>query len=226
MKNNTNVSESVLGWFYLFFHVFLLSPLAHWLNTQLPAAMNESWLSLFSYGFSFLILVMIFHAFLTTAAGNASKNGPQWLRAVALGFCIYYTSSAMMDLFLPNWFSEYKQISNATLISLMKLEFLPMVIGVVVLVPFVEEILYRGIMFRTLFNWNKTAGYVAAIVIYAGIHIMAYANESDPFTLFVYFLQFLPAGFTLAWTYANSDNIFAPIVIHIIINAMGVFSMR
>jgi membrane protease YdiL (CAAX protease family) len=172
------------------------------------------------------MLLMICHSFLASAATHSTKNSPQWLRAVSLGFCIYYTSTALMDIIMPAWFSEYKQVYNATLVTMMELDFIPMSIGVIFLVPFVEEILYRGILFRTLYNWNKTMGYVASIIIYAGFHIMAYAGGNDPSTLLMCFLQFLPAGFTLAWTYVNSDNIFAPITIHVIMNAMGVFAMR
>lgn len=226
MKNNMNVSESVLGWFYLFFHIFLLPYLARWANTQLPAPMSNAWLSLFYHGISFMVLLMICHNFLATAASNTTKSGAQWLRAVCIGFCIFYTCNAMMDFFLPRWFDEYMKVNNATLESLMKLDFLPMSIGVIFLAPIVEEILYRGILFRTLFNWNKTAGYVIATMIYAAIQIIAYAGGSDPFTLFLFFLQFIPSGFALAWTYANSDNIFAPIFIHMVMNAMGVYTMR
>ena len=39
-------------------------------------------------------------------------------------------------------------------------------------------------------------------------------------------LQYLPAGLCLAWSYAKSDTIFAPILIHALVNAWGIYEMR
>ena len=36
------------------------------------------------------------------------------------------------------------------------------------------------------------------------------------------FLQYLPAGLCLAWAYTKADTIFAPILIHAIINAVSI----
>jgi membrane protease YdiL (CAAX protease family) len=226
MKNNMNVSETVLGWFYLLFHLCLLPYVMRWVNSQLPEPLSEAWLSLLSYGFSALFLMMICHSFLATAGSNMTKNASGWLRAVALGFCIYFTSDAMMDLFMSNFHPEFARVTDSTLVTLTKLEFLPMALGVIFLVPFVEEMLFRGLIFRTLFTQSKSLGYVVATIIYAFMHITGYMDDYEPFSLFLCFLQFVPAGFTLAWTYANSDNILAPITIHVIINTMGVAAMR
>ena len=40
------------------------------------------------------------------------------------------------------------------------------------------------------------------------------------------FLQYIPAGIALAWSWKRSGNIFSPILMHITINALGILSMR
>ena len=40
------------------------------------------------------------------------------------------------------------------------------------------------------------------------------------------FLQYLPAGLSLAWAYTKSDTIFAPIAIHACINLVAIGGLR
>ena len=44
--------------------------------------------------------------------------------------------------------------------------------------------------------------------------------------LFLSFLQYVPAGLCLAWSYEKADSIWAPILIHIAVNQMGNLAMR
>ena len=45
-------------------------------------------------------------------------------------------------------------------------------------------------------------------------------------TLLLCFLQYLPAGYCLAWCYANTGTIVTPILMHMIVNAYGISAMR
>ena len=40
------------------------------------------------------------------------------------------------------------------------------------------------------------------------------------------FVQYLPAGLILAWSYEKSNTILTPIAIHTVINAIGIYAMR
>ena len=40
------------------------------------------------------------------------------------------------------------------------------------------------------------------------------------------FVQYLPAGLMLAWSYEKSNTIVTPILIHTVINAIAIYSMR
>ena len=39
-------------------------------------------------------------------------------------------------------------------------------------------------------------------------------------------LQYLPAGLCLAWSCIRGQTIFAPIVIHALVNAVGIYRLR
>ena len=99
-------------------------------------------------------------------------------------------------------------------------------IGVVILVPLVEEVLYRGLIFRNLYRSSQTAAYLVSMAAFAAIHVLGYIGSESVTTLVLCFLQYLPAGLCLAWTYTKADNIFAPIVVHAIVNAVAIGALR
>ena len=226
MKNNMTVSESVLGWIYLFFQLFLLTPMLGWINERLPTPLNNAWLTFVAHCISFILLTLICHNYLGNAANNFSKDAMPCLTALALGFCIYYTCTNLLTKYMDSFFPHFFNVNDSNISALLKLDFIPMSIGTIFLVPFIEEVLYRGIIFRGVYNRNQALGYILSTLIFSSVHLLGYADSNEPFALFLSFLQYLPAGYTLAWTYVNSDNIFAPIMLHMIINAMGVYSMR
>ena len=56
--------------------------------------------------------------------------------------------------------------------------------------------------------------------------MVGYIGSADLITLCLCFMQYLPAGITLAWAYEKADTIAAPMLIHIMINLIGTTAMR
>ena len=98
--------------------------------------------------------------------------------------------------------------------------------GTVLLVPVAEEALYRGLIFGQIYNRNRLAAYIISSVVFAAIHVISYIGLYEPIHLMLCLLQYLPAGLCLGWAYANSDTIWAPILMHITINQISILSMR
>jgi membrane protease YdiL (CAAX protease family) len=101
-----------------------------------------------------------------------------------------------------------------------------MLIGVVFLVPVTEEMLYRGLIFRELLHTSKAAAYLVSMAAFAAIHVLGYIGSYDIGRLVLCFIQYLPAGLCLAWAYAKSDSLFAPVLIRALINAYTVSKLR
>ena len=91
----------------------------------------------------------------------------------------------------------------------------------VILVPLVEEVLYRGLIFRNLYRSSQVAAYLVSMAAFAAIHVLAYIGSESVTTLVLCFLQYLPAGLCLAYAYRKSDTILAPILMHIAINQVA-----
>ena len=101
-----------------------------------------------------------------------------------------------------------------------------LVMALVLLVPVVEEAIYRGVIFRGIANRNPFLGYGVSMLLFAAIHIAGYIGQYDTLTLAICLVQYLPAGLILAWAYEKSGTIWCSILIHMTVNQMGMLLAR
>ena len=94
----------------------------------------------------------------------------------------------------------------------------PMVISVVFVAPFIEEILFRKLLCGVCTETCKLSKWVAiavSTVIFALIHVADIEN-------LIFIFQYLPLAFVITYSYFHSENIFVPIGIHFLNNLASV----
>ena len=218
--------ERLLGWCYMLLSVFVLPLALSLINVYLPKPMSETVLNLIYFGLNFVCVVAIFHRFLWTSLKTAAANPWRCLRFAALGFALYYLSFSILDYGIRLIDPKFSNVNDAA-VSVLAQEYQTlMTLATVFLVPVAEETFYRGLLFQGLHSKNRVAAYVLSMALFSAIHIIGYVGLYDWGTLFLCFLQYLPAAFFLAWAYEKTDTIVAPILIHIAINQIGVLAMR
>lgn len=218
-------AETWLGWGYLLFQVFLLPTLLVMANTALHSPLGSAWINFIYFCMNFLAVLVIFRRFLGHSLTHLGGNFLKCLKGAFLGFCVYYVTTMALNHLIVSLYPGFSNVNDANVASLTRLDSVPMIIGTVLLVPVAEEVLYRGVVFRTLYSVNHTLGYVLSAMIFCAVHVMGYIGTTDPLTLGLCFLQYIPAALCLAWAYTEADNIFAPILIHIAVNTMGILAL-
>lgn len=214
--------ETIGGFIYLAFELICLSGILSWINGQLDHPLNKAELNFVFYLVNFIAILLIFHDFLGRGLKQVTQHPAIFCQAVILGIVAYYAchwaTTWIIRYFVPG-FSNYNDKAIAGMLSG---NFFLMTVGTVILVPPVEECLFRGLIFRNLYGKSRWAAYIVSILVFAIIHIIGYIGTYTPAQLLMAFLQYLPAGLCLAWTYTKADTIFAPIVMHGIINAVAI----
>ena len=165
-------------------------------------------------------------AFLGSSLQQATRYPIDVLQAVILGLAAYYASSFCIMQVIPLLAPGFSNYNDEAIFAMNRGSDFLLVIGTVVLVPPVEECLYRGLVFRNLYGKSKWAAYFISILLFAMIHILGYIGQYSPLELVLAVLQYLPAGLWLAWCYAKSETIFAPIFMHAAINYITIRTMR
>ena len=218
--------EKVFGWLYLAFQLLLLPSVLTWVNIQLGSPMNQAVYNFVYYVVNFTAMVCIFHRFLRDSLAAAWEDFWNFIQAVVLGFVAYLACSKVFDWVISLIHANLSNINDSTVTAMLRSNYVLMVICVVVLAPVTEELLYRGLIFRNIWQQSEVAGYLISMVAFAAIHVLGYIGTTDPVTLILCFIQYLPAGLCLAWTYTKADNLFAPIVVHALNNAVMIGLVR
>lgn len=211
-----NQVEQVWGYGYLIIELLLLPELLKYLNRFMCLSTAE--LNFTFFLVNFLAVMVIFHRFLGENGMQMFRHPINWVQAVILAGAAYYACNFAINqavLFLD---PRFQNANNENIFSMITGNRYLMIIGTVILVPPVEECLFRGLVFRSLYSKNHAAAYVVSICVFAFIHLSGYLGQYTPLQLVLSFCQYIPAGLCLAWAYVKAESIFAPIVLHALIN--------
>lgn len=219
-------NETRCGWIYLFFEVFVLPSLLVMLNGILPVPVRPAILNSIYYLLNFIAILAIFHRFLLKSLASVGKQFWSFLQAAVLGFVAYWLCNTLLSRGILAIFPNFFNVNDAGIAAMAKKDLFLMAIGTVFLVPVVEECLFRGLIFHGLHGKNRFLAYSISALCFSAIHVMSYIGAYDRITLILCFLQYIPAGLWLAWSYAKSGTIFTPILIHAAVNAIGIYSLR
>ena len=221
-----NSQETVGGFCYFAFQLLLLPELLTLLNRNLSHPLSEAELNFAFYLINFMAVLLIFHDFLGSAATQAVRHPAYLCQAIILGLAAYYACHFATEWVIRLLVPSFSNYNDASIAAMSRGSYYLMLVGTVILVPPVEECLYRGLIFRNLYGKSRWAAYLVSILAFALIHILGYVGQYSPLALLMAVLQYLPAGLCLAWAYTKADTIFAPIVIHAAINFISIHGLR
>lgn len=230
MKKKLHVSmtadEVWMGFLYLAVQLVVLPVLLQRILEPLHLPDHHLWLNMLFYCLNFIFILVIFRGFLGKSLVSAGKHVWVFIRSVLLGFVIYWAANLVMTWVIYTFLPDFTNANDTNVVQLMDQSFPLIAFATIVLVPPVEECLYRGLIFRGLHTYSRPGAYILSALAFAAIHVMGYIGAFDNLTLAVCYVQYLPAGLCLAWAYEQADSIFAPILIHAAINAVGIFALR
>ena len=218
--------ETLLGWSYLLISMFVLSFAFSFVNSLLPSPLSDTLLNLIYFALNFLSAVVIFHRFLGVSVKAALATPWRCLRFAALGFFLYYLSVTLLGQVTIRLYPDFINVNDTSISQLSKEHYTLWALATVWLVPISEELFYRGLVFQGLQREHRMLAYLVSTLVFACIHVMGYVGLYDWLTLSLCFVQYLPAGLTLAWAYEKADTVAAPILMHITINQIGISALR
>lgn len=101
---------------------------------------------------------------------------------------------------------------------------IPTVLTVVLLMPIAEEFIFRGVILGSIYQKSSIPAFLVSVLLFAVFRTVPYMARMDDLTYTaIYAVQFIPMGLFLGWLYISTDSIFAPILMHILYNAILIF---
>ena len=214
-----STAERVAGFCYLPFYAVLLAVLLPYGAALLGLRLTELQLNLCFFVINVLMVWLIFHNFLL----RSLRMTRFWelIQAVILGFALYYAGNYLLNLILHLLRVEVASYNDDTVLALATDNFWIMAFCSVILAPIVEETLVRGLVFGVIRRGSRITAYVVTILFFAFLHVWQYFLLYDAQSVLLAAIPYLPAGIALGWTYEKANTIWAPICLHMMINALA-----
>ena len=218
--------EALRGWGYLGFELVLLPVLLVQGNALLGFPLPESDLNFAYFAINYLAVFLIFRRVLAISSERIWKKPLNFFLTAVLGFGFWYLCNLAFGWVILRLIPDFVNANDQSIAQMLRGNPALLILGTVFLVPMVEECLYRGLVFGSLCSHSRLAAYAVSATVFSLIHVVGYVGTLSPLAVALSFLQYLPAGLCLAWSYARTGTLFAPILIHALVNAYGIYSMR
>ena len=223
---STTRRESLWGFGYLLFSLLFLPSLLGSISALLAEPLSDALLNILYFTINFLCVVLIFHRFLWASLKAAMERPWRCLLVACMGFTAYFVVMLLFSAVIAKIKPDFSNVNDSAVIDMMQERVGLFSLCTVLFVPITEEALYRGILFQGLQRKNRTLAYLVSVLAFAWIHVMGYIGQYDWLTLLLCFVQYLPAGAVLALAYETTDTIITPMMIHIIVNQIGISATR
>ncbi len=206
---------------YIPVHVYLLPRLLALLFRQ--GGISAIGANVVCYAAAAAILFFCLRRFFFREFDALCDYGPGVLleTAKSYGFLLLCNIGASLILLLAT--GETNNPNNAAIFDLAGEDLGKTTAVAVFLAPIAEEAMFRGGVFGLLRHRSRAAAYAASILLFAVYHLWGFAL-SDP-TVWIYLLQYLPAGFLLARIYEKTNSLWASIFLHMTVNGVAMLAI-
>ena len=218
-ENKMSRRQTVIGLVYLPIHAVLLSLLLPKVFESLGVE-NMDIMNMVYYGIGVLVCFVCFWSFLREGYdGLLDKLGfclVSFMMALGLDYLLSYAVSMILAGFSSAEASADVDLSEIAIVSSGVIR-----AAGIFMVPIVEEVLFRGVVFGSLHKKGRLMAYAVTIALFAVAHTWQYVAASGDWGYWVYALQYIPFGIAACWLYERTNTIWLPIGFHMMINAMS-----
>ena len=225
MTPGEQIAGTVFFVIYLVVLPFAAGPLFRLAGRLLDVTISAALQNVIYYYVLFAVTVLIFHKFLARTCRNLADNLGVACQTLLVGLVGLYGLNELAYR-LTNLIIVNRTNLNDTAISA-QMDYAPhmTLLIVVFLAPFVEETLFRGLVFGNLKGKSRPVAYVVSCALFALLHVWQFAVVYQDVTYFLLMLQYLVPGAVLAWVYDRSGTLWTSIALHALTNALSVLAM-
>lgn len=216
--------EKIAGWIYLLIHAVLMQrfilPLLLDIFTKNGIEVDNLQMNVIYYVIGLVYILLFMTHFLRESYYMEKKA--RLLSTVIMGFAIFYVFNVVLNYAIIIFGIEIPNANNDNIIDLISKNIYTMAAITVIMAPIVEEVLFRGVLFGTFRKKSKVLAFVVSILLFAVYHVWASVYVYQDWIYLLGMIDYLPAGFALAWVYERSNNIWYCILLHMLINGIAV----
>ena len=225
MTPGEQIAGTVFFVIYLLVLPFVTGPLFRLTERLLGTSISQSLENVIYYYILFSVTIIIFHKYIGHTSRRLADNLGVAAKTLVAGLVALYGLNELVYRLSNLLFTNRTNLNDSTISA--QIHDAPHVtlLIVVFLAPFVEEVLFRGLVFGCLKSKSRTVAYLLSCGLFALLHVWQFAVVHKDITYFLLMVQYMVPGAVLAWSYDRSGSLWTPIGLHAVVNALATWAM-
>ena len=202
MSSGEQIAGTVFFAVYLLVLPFAAKPLFGLAELLLGITLSGDMETLIYYYILLAVTVIIFHGFLARTSRRLLDNLDGTVKTVLAGLVALYGLNELAYRLVRMAVGTRTNLNDITISARAGGAPHMMLVIVVFLAPFVEETLFRGLVFGNLKGRSRAAAYLVSCLLFALLHVWQFAVVNRDITYFLLMVQYLVPGLVLAALFA------------------------
>jgi hypothetical protein len=225
MSAGEQIAGTVFFVIYLLVLPFAVTPLFDLAERLLGVTLSTGLRNTVYYYILFAVTIVIFHGFLGRTSRNFADHLGGACQAVVLGLIALYGLNELVYRLSHVLMGNRTNLNDMTISAQVQDAPRTTLLIVVFLAPFVEEVLFRGLVFGNLKDKSRAVAYLLSCALFAFLHVWQFALVNQDITYLVLMIQYLVPGLVLAWAYEHAGTLWSAIGLHALANALSVWPL-
>ena len=191
----------------------------------LDTKISDSLANIIYYYVLFAIVLLLFHSFLAHTTSRFLGGVSRAMTTFCMGLLVFYGANELFYRVANVLFNSRTNLNDMTIAASINAAPRLTALIIVFLAPFVEEVLFRGLVFGCLKEKSRVAAYVISCVLFAFMHVWTFALSSWDWSYLILMLQYLVPGLVFAWAFDHSGTLWTSILLHATVNALALWAI-
>lgn len=188
------------------------------------------------YGIFFGATLVVFRRFLLSSAQVPLTPFLTVIKYALLGYALAFLANLLTNDLLFYFFSRYfyydetgphfLNLCKTALEALASENFPLTAAAIIIFVPMVEEVLYRGLVFGNLVQKNLPLAYLISTLLYCLVLVLPILGQASPDYIILSFIQYIPVNLMFCWIYTRTETILTPVLAHMVMNGLSILTLR
>jgi len=209
---------------YLVVLPFATDPAFRLAERLLGTSISDTLQNVIYYYILFSVTIIIFHKYIGHTSRRLADNLGVAAKTLVVGLVALYGLNELVYRFSNLLFTNRTNLNDSTISAQIQDAPHVTILIVVFLAPFVEEVLFRGLVFGNLKFKSRAVAYTVSCALFAALHVWQFAVVNQDITYFALMVQYLVPGVVLAWVYDHSGTLWTAIGLHAAANALATWS--
>ena len=222
-------TERVAGTIFFVVYLLVLPLLADKLfalaEVLLDTTIGESLRNVLFYYTLFAVTVLLFHRFLAHTSARFLDNLNRSLTTLVIGLLVFYGANELLYRVFNVLFDSHTNLNDTTIAASVSSAPRMTALIVIFLAPFVEEVLFRGLVFGCLREHSRPVAYGASCLLFAFLHVWTFALSAGNIGYLTLMIQYLVPGLIFAWAFDHSGTLWTSILLHASVNALSLWTI-